>query len=202
MQDRRPTCRSCGQRIRYFRTVKGKSMPCNPDPSDEKGNVLVLRGVAHVVSGDELERLRREGYDLFVHHRATCPKPEEAVERPRDDLAAKRAAKRQNARRGRDQALASVAGDAVWQKQALDAIRKTCEARPDFISDDVWEVGDLDSTVEDRALGPVMRRAARNGWCERTDRTRPSVRSHLSGKPVWKSLIHVADGRRQETLTV
>ena len=47
--------------------------------------------------------------------------------------------------------------------------------------------GGLDSTREDRALGPVMQRAARNGWGVRTMAGRPSARSHGSPKPVWRS---------------
>jgi hypothetical protein len=81
--------------------------------------------------------------------------------------------------------------DERWREDALEAVRRTCVASATFISDDVWSVGELDGTREDRALGPVMLRAARLGWCRKTDRTRPSVRSHLSGKPVWESLIHV-----------
>ncbi len=44
-------------------------------------------------------------------------------------------------------------------------------------------------------MGAVMLKARRLGWCERTNRTRPSVRSNLSGKPVWRSVIfHDATG--------
>lgn len=53
----------------------------------------------------------------------------------------------------------------------------------------MWTVGGLTGTREDRALGPVFQRAARKGWIVKTDRVRPSVRSHLSGKPVWRSLL-------------
>jgi hypothetical protein len=83
--------------------------------------------------------------------------------------------------------------DVDWKDQALDAVRRTCEQRAEFISDDIWEVGNLPSTREDRALGAVMRKAARNGWCIKTDRVRPSVRSHLSGKPVWSSLLYAQE---------
>lgn len=91
----------------------------------------------------------------------------------------------------RDAALAQVdaGADPRWKALALDAVRRTCEQRAEFISDDVWEVGNLPSTREDRALGPVLRQAARQGMCVKTDRVRPSVRSHLSGKPVWRSLL-------------
>jgi hypothetical protein len=99
---------------------------------------------------------------------------------------------REDARRARDEALEQVEEHAEpdWKTLALDAVRRTCEARATFIADDVWTVGGLTSTREDRALGPVFLKAARNGWCVKTDRVRPSVRSHLSGKPVWLSLLY------------
>lgn len=75
-----------------------------------------------------------------------------------------------------------------WAEAALAAIFSVCQAKADFISDDVWATG-LESTHNDRALGPVMMRAKKLGYCEKTDRVRPSLRSHLSGKPVWRSLL-------------
>lgn len=80
--------------------------------------------------------------------------------------------------------------DPDWKTLALEAVRVTCEQRAEFHVDDVWDVGQLPHTREDRALGPVMRQAARLGYCAKTDRVRPSVRSHLSGKPVWRSLLY------------
>jgi hypothetical protein len=90
----------------------------------------------------------------------------------------------------RDRILEAVdqATDEQWREAALAAVQRTCEQQAEFISDDVWRNG-LDSTREDRALGPIMLRAARAGWCKKTDRVRPSVRSHGSGKPVWKSKL-------------
>jgi hypothetical protein len=90
----------------------------------------------------------------------------------------------------RANALKAVADstDEGWRIEALEAVRRTALRLPSFISDDIWESG-LEQTREDRALGPVMLKAARIGYCRKTDRVRPSVRSHLSGKPVWESLI-------------
>jgi hypothetical protein len=98
----------------------------------------------------------------------------------------------QRARAGRDEALQRVDdhADPDWKDVALEAVYATARARPEFISDDVWLVGELPRTREDRALGPVFLRAVRNGWIVKTDRVRPSVRSHLSGKPIWVSRIH------------
>jgi hypothetical protein len=82
------------------------------------------------------------------------------------------------------------ATDEAWRELALQAVFDTCRKMPEFISDDVWEVGGLKSTREDRAMGPVLMRAKKNGWCVKTNRVRPSVRSHLSGKPVWESRLY------------
>ena len=91
----------------------------------------------------------------------------------------------------RDEAMQRVdqAADADWKALADEAIRLTCLTRPEFHIDDVWVVGNLPATREDRALGPRMRAAAKAGLCVRTDRVKPSVRSHGSPKPVWRSLI-------------
>jgi hypothetical protein len=92
-------------------------------------------------------------------------------------------------------ALAQVEenADVQWLDVALEAVRQTCLRRGYFICDDVWEIGELPSTREDRALGPVMKRAANNKWCVKTDRMRKSIRSHLSGKPVWRSMLFSGD---------
>jgi len=75
-----------------------------------------------------------------------------------------------------------------WLRQAYEALVRCAEENETFISDDVWRY-DLKRTREDRALGPVFLRAKRQGIIEKTGTLRPSVRSHLSGKPVWRSLI-------------
>ena len=96
-----------------------------------------------------------------------------------------------DARRQRDAALEQVQrnADPAWCDRALEVIRQVCEERADWHSDVLWEFG-LDEPAEARALGPVIQRAARLGWCSRTDRVRPSVRSHLSPKAVWKSNLY------------
>lgn len=88
--------------------------------------------------------------------------------------------------------------DAAWKAQALEAIREVCLIREDFHVDDVWTLTDLPSCREDRALGPVMLKAARLGYCRKTDRVRPSARSHGSGKPVWQSLIFAGSATEQD----
>ncbi len=77
---------------------------------------------------------------------------------------------------------------ATWRKLALRAIRATCRRLRYFISDDVWRSG-LPSFRNDRMLGAVMKEAQRLGLCRPTRRLAPSIRSHGSGKPVWRSLV-------------
>ncbi len=76
-----------------------------------------------------------------------------------------------------------------WRAQAIDIVRRVCQAKADFFCDDIWAAG-LPPTNNDKALGPIMMFAARQGWCKKTDRVRPSIRSHYSGKPVWESLLY------------
>lgn len=95
------------------------------------------------------------------------------------------------AQQAREKAMQQVEENAApdWKDIALAAVRKTAETLKEFISDDIWETGKLPPTREDRALGPVLLAASRRGWIKKTDRVRPSVRSHLSGKPVWRSCL-------------
>lgn len=91
----------------------------------------------------------------------------------------------------RDEALALVDdnADPAWKEAAYRAVLMVARTNATFISDDVWEQTSLPPAREDRALGPVFLRAARDGMIRKTDRVRPSKRSHYSGKPVWESLI-------------
>lgn len=85
--------------------------------------------------------------------------------------------------------LVAANTESDWADEALEAIRKVCLKYREFHVDLVWLEG-LRSTHNDKALGPVMMRAKRLGYCVKTDRVRPSLRSHLSGKPIWKSLLY------------
>lgn len=82
-----------------------------------------------------------------------------------------------------------VHADPAWKDRALAAVRTVCVLRAEWHSDDIWSLTGLDEPREARALGPVVLRAVRLGYCVKTDRVRPSVRSHGSGKPVYRSLI-------------
>ena len=96
------------------------------------------------------------------------------------------------ARRGMEEGMdrVSVAADPAWTAQAMEAVHETCLQLNEFISDDVWRIGNLPNTRENRALGPILTKAKRLGWCQQTGRSRASIRSHLSGKPIWVSMIY------------
>lgn len=98
------------------------------------------------------------------------------------------------AQEARDRALYLVErhADPDWLADALEAVYRTAERLPYFHVDEVWETG-LQGTVEDRAMGPVMRRAARMGWISKTDRVAASSRSHGSGKPIWRSHLFMGE---------
>ena len=89
-------------------------------------------------------------------------------------------------------ALEQVAHNAgAWIDEALEAVACVARRHVEFTSDDVWEwLGGCD-THEGRAMGPVMRKAASLGMCERTDRYRKSTESvcHNRRKQVWRSLL-------------
>lgn len=86
-------------------------------------------------------------------------------------------------------AKASSMNSVKWKQDALLAIYHLCVTQPEFFSDDIWNTG-LAQPPSPRGLGPVLIYAKGLGWCERTDRTKSSVNSNMSQKPIWKSLIY------------
>jgi hypothetical protein len=87
--------------------------------------------------------------------------------------------------------------DAEWKQRAYMAVIACAEAMREFVCDDIWQF----LAVEDRpplwpkprALGPVVLKAAREGFIRRTDRTKltNNVARHGSPVPVWESLTQV-----------
>ena len=84
-----------------------------------------------------------------------------------------------------------------WAQAALRLARAYCEQHAYVFVDDLWAWG-LEHGESDRALGAVIQLAARLGWIAKIPArqvhpdayvSRPSVRSNLSPKPVWRSLI-------------
>lgn len=91
----------------------------------------------------------------------------------------------------RDQAIAQVVNhaDPDWLQYAY-AFAAGYLAKHEFMFvDDLWEAG-LKPTREDRALGAVFQRLARRGIMVKSGTYRPSIRSHQTEKPVWRSLIY------------
>ena len=97
----------------------------------------------------------------------------------------------------REEALAQVEGNApiIFSEMALDAVKLTAEAHDDFIVDAVWEYmpPGAPTSQDNRAMGPVMRRAKAKGWIEPTDRLRltKQVKSHRQPRRVWRSKLRV-----------
>lgn len=95
-----------------------------------------------------------------------------------------------------DQAIARAAAntDDGWNDLAYNAILSVARTTETFISDACWATG-LPEPHEPRALGGVMRRAARDGLIVGTDEFRPSRRvgCHAMPRRVWKSLVFEGD---------
>lgn len=93
------------------------------------------------------------------------------------------------------QALAGT--DVPWRERVLCHIETLAHLRPTVTTDEVWAmVGDW-TVKEPRALGALMREAARRGWIVATDSYRPSERIECHRRPVrvWRS--QVFDGRER-----
>ena len=80
----------------------------------------------------------------------------------------------------------------AWKRYADDFILAYAKKHRIVFVDDLWDAG-LTEPLSPRALGPRMKAAAVAGWITKTDRVRPSVRSHLTGKPIWVSNVYEDD---------
>jgi hypothetical protein len=94
----------------------------------------------------------------------------------------------------REEAVTRVAShaDPDWVAHVLDVIYCLAVAHDELTTDDVWgTIGEVAATHEPRALGSVMRQAARLGYVRATDRYTPSARPACHARPVrvWESLI-------------
>lgn len=86
----------------------------------------------------------------------------------------------------RDEALARVElnADARWFHRATRFIR-WLKAGVEFTADDVWySLGDEETTHEPRALGAVIRAAAKANLIRKTGAYRPSTRPACHSRPV------------------
>lgn len=78
-----------------------------------------------------------------------------------------------------------------WVTQADAALIDLARHAPTFIVDALWDSG-LQKPPEARAIGNVMRRAARNRLIEATDQFLPSAQPgrHQCPARVWRSLVY------------
>lgn len=86
----------------------------------------------------------------------------------------------------------------TWFDLMLRLVDLTCREQLLFTSDDVEEryaamPAPKPETHDGRAFGAVMRQAARNGWCEKTNTVRDSTRAslHKSPRAIWRSKLYV-----------
>jgi len=101
--------------------------------------------------------------------------------------------------RRRDEAIARVDrnADDEWKRRALSVIEWLAHQTDEFTTDEVWDgLAGLagfpgGATHEPRALGAMMKRAAKHGLIEATDRYRNSVRPECHARPVriWASRV-------------
>jgi hypothetical protein len=116
------------------------------------------------------------------------PKPQAsaAPARPRLDPAA--------AAEGREigAMLAEDSAGLLWREEALAAVKACCLAHAEFIVDDVWQYLQAPTPPDGRAMGSIILRAAREGWCEGTPTYRPSAQPqcHANPRRVWRSKLH------------
>ena len=92
--------------------------------------------------------------------------------------------------------------DPQWFDHALRCVRHVAEAFPALTSDDVWAyllntrwVGDFEMHRQNKsALGPVIRRAAKEGYIVATGERKDSIRPETHRRPlrVWKSNLFVS----------
>tara|TARA_R110000824_G_scaffold93279_2_gene225722 strand:+ start:492 stop:899 length:408 start_codon:yes stop_codon:yes gene_type:complete len=85
--------------------------------------------------------------------------------------------------------------DEEWMEVAFKVVVALSRARAEFTTDSVWRR--LDSAPhEPRAMGAVMRRAARAGLCVKTDRVVESkkISNHRRPIAIWRSLSLLKKG--------
>lgn len=82
--------------------------------------------------------------------------------------------------------------DDEWKDEALAAARRAAKALELLTTDDVWSrIPSGVVTHENRAMGPVMTRALKLRWVEKTETWRPTQRPSRHSAPVqvYRSLI-------------
>lgn len=102
-------------------------------------------------------------------------------------------AERAAAKAKRDEAIHRVeeATPDEWKDHALSVVHELCLAQTEFTADDVWNNVSF-KPANQKALGPVMRKARRLKYCEATNAVLNTTRAsrNLGLIRVWHSLIH------------
>jgi hypothetical protein len=104
---------------------------------------------------------------------------------------------KQQGRAARDNAMSSAhsAAAELWKLTMWEIIVNTCKRKREFTVDDIWdryyEIPSPPCTHENRALGPLMMRAAKDGLCEKTGRSTQCRRRncHAADIAIWRSLV-------------
>jgi len=84
----------------------------------------------------------------------------------------------------------------TWADTMLELVRLTCREQLYFTADDIFDrveaMPNMPKTHDLRAFGPVMKKAASAGYCEKTDRVRESSRAklHASPRAIWRSKLY------------
>jgi hypothetical protein len=96
------------------------------------------------------------------------------------------------AKDARDEAVERVWRHASteWKVKAWAILLLVASRLETFTANDLWEAG-LPEARDNRALGPLLLQAVREGYIEPTNETRKSTRivAHQRPMAVWRSLI-------------
>ena len=88
---------------------------------------------------------------------------------------------------------AEWAASESWKSEAMTVIFAVAQSQPTMTTDDVWDI--LESPLEPRVMGAMMRNAQKEGWIKPLNMISPSRKAicHRRSKRVWKSLLWGAD---------
>lgn len=93
----------------------------------------------------------------------------------------------------RDEAIDRVEANAhdLWLAAARQVLEDLCATHDTITSDDLWlALADRDvATHEPRAMGAVLRQAARDGLISGTRQYRPSVRPECHARPIREWVV-------------
>ncbi|MGW8630575.1 hypothetical protein [Streptomyces sp. NPDC055793] len=86
----------------------------------------------------------------------------------------------------RDEAMERVYESAAdeWKAKAHATVIAVADSLGEFTVDDLWDAG-LDKPAEPRAMGPILRKAARDGFIRQTGNYAKSRYRNATPIPVW-----------------